>query len=122
VQIPVPDSRERIEVVTEGDVDPRFSLANERTFLAWIRTALGLLASAAGVLAVDVPGPTAVVRGIALLLAAAGGLAAVLGSHRWRRVQRSIEAGETYPAPRAHLVLAATVLVVSVAIVLITLT
>lgn len=27
-----------------SDPDYRFSLANERTFLAWIRTALGLLA------------------------------------------------------------------------------
>src|SRR4051812_16325460 len=35
----------RNQVMTEGDVDPRFSLANERTFLAWIRTSLGLLAS-----------------------------------------------------------------------------
>lgn len=26
--------------------DPRFTLANERTFLAWTRTALALLASA----------------------------------------------------------------------------
>ncbi len=104
--------------MTKDDVDPRFSLANERTFLAWIRTALGLLASAAGVLAVDVPWPDAVVRGVAVLLAAVGGLAAVLGSHRWRRVQRSIESGEAYPASRAHLVLAVTVLVVAVAIVL----
>ena len=29
---------------TGGEPDPRFTLANERTFLAWIRTALGLLA------------------------------------------------------------------------------
>jgi putative membrane protein len=107
--------------MTEGDVDPRFSLANERTFLAWIRTALGLLACAAGVMAVDVPWPTPVVRGVALLLAAVAGLSAVLGSHRWRQVQRSIEAGEGYPAPRAHLVLPATVLIISVAIVLATL-
>ncbi len=28
--------------------DYRFSLANERTFLAWIRTALGFLAAGAG--------------------------------------------------------------------------
>lgn len=104
--------------MTKGDVDPRFSLANERTFLAWIRTALGLLACATGVLAVDVPWPSAVVRGVAVLLAAVGGLSAAVGSYRWRRVQRSIEAGDAYPASRAHLVLAATVLVVSVAIVL----
>ncbi|WP_024914085.1 YidH family protein [Chania multitudinisentens] len=31
------------------DPDYRFSLANERTFLAWIRTALAFLASAVGV-------------------------------------------------------------------------
>ena len=28
-----------------GEPDYRFSLANERTFLAWIRTALGLMAA-----------------------------------------------------------------------------
>jgi putative membrane protein len=33
----------------EHDVDPRFSLANERTFLAWIRTALAMIV--AGVVA-----------------------------------------------------------------------
>lgn len=33
----------------EGDTpDYRFSLANERTFLAWIRTALAFLAAAIG--------------------------------------------------------------------------
>ncbi|WP_025109781.1 YidH family protein [Pseudomonas sp. H1h] len=31
------------------DPDPRFTLANERTFLAWIRTALALLASGVAV-------------------------------------------------------------------------
>jgi len=31
-----------------GDADPRYSLANERTFLAWIRTSLGMLAVSAG--------------------------------------------------------------------------
>ncbi|MGL5738334.1 MAG: YidH family protein, partial [Plesiomonas shigelloides] len=31
------------------DPDYRFSLANERTFLAWIRTALAFLATAVGI-------------------------------------------------------------------------
>ena len=36
-------------VYDEGDEpDPRFSFANERTFLAWVRTALGLLADRGG--------------------------------------------------------------------------
>lgn len=33
--------------------DPRFSLANERTFLAWTRTALALLASAVALITVS---------------------------------------------------------------------
>ncbi|RAL31333.1 hypothetical protein CVN56_28370 [Rhodococcus sp. AQ5-07] len=35
--------------VIEHEPDYRFSLANERTFLAWIRTALGLLAGGVAV-------------------------------------------------------------------------
>jgi putative membrane protein len=30
--------------VPEGEIDYRFTLANERTFLAWVRTALALVA------------------------------------------------------------------------------
>jgi len=40
-----------------GDADPRYSLANERTFLAWIRTSLGMLAVSAGLVAIDLPWP-----------------------------------------------------------------
>lgn len=43
-------------VYGEGqEPDPRFSLANERTFLAWIRTSLALLAAAVALLAFDLP-------------------------------------------------------------------
>lgn len=36
-------------LLAEGDdPDPRFSMANERTFLAWIRTALALIAGGIG--------------------------------------------------------------------------
>jgi putative membrane protein len=35
--------------------DPRFTLANERTFLAWIRTALALIAAGVALEAIAVP-------------------------------------------------------------------
>jgi putative membrane protein len=38
-----------------SEPDPRFSLANERTFLAWIRTALALLAGGVGLEALQIP-------------------------------------------------------------------
>ncbi|MGN6250863.1 MAG: DUF202 domain-containing protein [Marmoricola sp.] len=103
--------------MTARDPDPRFSLANERTFLAWIRTALGLLAAAAGLVAVDVPWPQGVVRALAAVLAVAGGGAAVLASLRWRRVEAAIQAGRPAPRPRAHELLTVAVAAVAVAVV-----
>jgi putative membrane protein len=100
-------------------LDPRYSLANERTFLAWIRTALGLLAGAAAVLAVDVSWPDAAVRGIAVALAIVGGSSAVMGWYRWRGVQRALETGEVAPTPRGHVILPAAVLAVAVTIVIV---
>lgn len=65
--------------------DYRFSLANERTFLAWIRTAMGLLAG--GVLLDQFStklAPPTIVIGVAIAL---GLLASALGAMayvRWR--------------------------------------
>ncbi|WP_143342795.1 YidH family protein, partial [Crossiella equi] len=46
---------ERVYGVGE-EPDPRFTLANERTFLAWIRTSLGLMAAGVAVEALGHPG------------------------------------------------------------------
>lgn len=103
------------------DHDPRFSLANERTFLAWIRTALALLAAAAGVTVVDVPWPTGVVRTIGCVLAAAGGLCALLSWLRWRTVERAIAEQRAAPVPGTVIVVAVSVVVAAVAVVLVVL-
>lgn len=63
--------------------DPRFSLANERTFLAWVRTSLGL--TSAGV-ALDALG-TGLAEGprtaIALVLVVLGMVAGAFAFVRW---------------------------------------
>lgn len=71
------------------DVDPRISLANERTFLAWIRTALGFLAG--GIVVAQVLGITGSpisldVVGVGLILFSAS--IAVLSYRRWKRNER----------------------------------
>jgi putative membrane protein len=106
--------------VTGDDVDPRYSLANERTFLAWIRTSLGLLAAAAGLVAIDLPWPTAAIRALAVLLSGTAGLSALLAWRRWRQVQTAIAEGRPAPLPRAHPLLAVAVgLVAAVIVVLV---
>lgn len=79
--------------MTEPDI--RFSLANERTFLAWVRTAIGLVA--AGVALFHLVDESAVTTILALLLLGAGALAAFAGYAHFRRADQAIRAGEPMP-------------------------
>jgi putative membrane protein len=67
-------------------VDYRFLLANERTFLAWIRTALGIIA---GGVALDqfvhVEADTSVIGPLAIVTILLGVVVAVTGTVRWSR-------------------------------------
>lgn len=81
-----------------SDPDPRFSLANERTFLAWIRTALGLIALG---VAVATFVSTQETKGVSLLLAVAlvlmGGVLAAGSWWRWLSVERAMRDGHGIP-------------------------
>ncbi|QNP73618.1 DUF202 domain-containing protein [Streptomyces roseirectus] len=97
--------------------DYRFSLANERTFLAWLRTAMALVG---GGFAVDQFLPD--LRwgwrvGLALALLVAGVLCAVRALNHWVRCERAMRRGEDLPASRFPAVLSLVVAVVAVAMV-----
>ncbi|MFD1831587.1 MULTISPECIES: YidH family protein [Streptomyces] len=91
----------------EGETpDYRFSLANERTFLAWIRTSLALVG---GGLAVDqfLTGMRAGVRtATAVVLLAGGALCAVRAVNHWLRTERAMRRGEDLPMSRFPVLLA----------------
>jgi putative membrane protein len=79
--------------------DYRFTLANERTFLAWQRTALGLLAAAVAVIQfVPELGITGGRHILAALLAVLAILTAGMGLLRWEQVDRAIR--QDKPLPR----------------------
>lgn len=83
-----------------SDPDYRFSLANERTFLAWVRTALGLLAGGVVLLAVleDVGHPTVrIVTGAALLVLAT--LLPPLAYRRWAATELALRTHTSLPEP-----------------------
>lgn len=76
--------------------DYRFTLANERTFLAWVRTALALMA--AGVAVVQfVPGLTEVRHVLGFILIALGGVIATMAYANWERNERAMRLGERLP-------------------------
>jgi putative membrane protein len=88
--------RERVPLHQVGvQPDYRFSFANERTFLAWIRTALALVAGGVAVTEVlpsfDVPGGR---RLLGLPLIALGAVIAVTSLQRWERGERAMRLGE----------------------------
>ncbi|GAA1156606.1 YidH family protein [Nocardioides aquiterrae] len=78
--------------------DPRFSLANERTFLAWVRTALALLAGGVALHALNLPETTWVRTMLAVLLVVLGGLVTLLAMVRWARVERAMRTRSPLPA------------------------
>jgi putative membrane protein len=77
--------------------DPRFSLANERTFLAWIRTSLAIVAGAVALHSLEVPDTVWVRNVLVLVLLAIACLVAVTASTRWARTERAMRLREPLP-------------------------
>lgn len=94
-----------------SDPDYRFTLANERTFLAWIRTALALAAGGLGALTLldDVRGEE--VLGIGLL--ALSFLTAATSYRRWSLNEQAIRQDAPLPPSRLPLVMAVGVSIVA---------
>jgi putative membrane protein len=109
---PGPDSRRSrfAERLLPGgtEPDPRFTLANERTFLAWIRTSLALLAGGIAVEAftTDVF-PEPIRRGLSVLLLLLGMLLSAGSAVRWLRVEASLRSNRPLPLPLIGPLLAA---------------
>ncbi len=108
-------SPREIEEVGETP-DYRFTLANERTFLAWVRTALALLAAGVAVVQLvpgfSVPGARHVL-GIPLVVLSV--IVSALGYRHWADRERSMRARQPLPVPGLPRVLALVVLAVSLA-------
>lgn len=80
--------------------DPRFTLANERTFLSWIRTALALVAGGVAVEALTQHIFEPQIRTLlAVVLLILGTLLAAGAFVRWLRLERSLRHKRPIPLP-----------------------
>lgn len=91
--------------------DPRFTFANERTFLAWSRTALALVVAGLAIVQLLPPFP-GVPAGRHLLgvpLIVLGAVLAVVAYTEWVRNHRALRRGEPLPKSVMPWILAATI-------------
>lgn len=79
--------------------DGRFSLANERTFLAWVRTALALLAGGVALEALEVPVEPHLRLAASLVLLTLGIVAPAQAWIGWARAERALRERRPLPAP-----------------------
>jgi len=94
--------------------DPRFTFANERTFLAWSRTALALVVAGLGVVQLLPPFPGVPwgrhVLGVPLIVF--GAVVAVVAYGEWVKSQRALRRGD--PLPRSVMPRLLTVVITAI--------
>lgn len=104
----------------DQDLDYRFTLANERTFLAWIRTALALIAGGVAVVqlvpALSIPG---VRHALGTALTVAGAVLAVLAVRRWRKVQEAMHDGVELPRSWMPILLGGAIVALTIALIVV---
>jgi putative membrane protein len=116
MMVPVEDHPKADGKPEDNEPDPRFSYANERTFLAWMRTALGLITAGLAITQLlppfDMPGGR---RLIGLPLIAMGTVVAVVSLRNWKANEYAMRRG--LPLPRSPLPRITAVVVTVVAVI-----
>lgn len=101
---PAPDGRFPRRLYRQGEEpDPRFSLANERTFLAWIRTGLALVAAGVALEALASPLQPGLRTAASLVLVVAGTIACGHSWVSWYLNEQALRVGRWLPSPRMGL-------------------
>jgi putative membrane protein len=101
--------------------DFRFSLANERTFLAWVRTSLALLAGGVALDAVEIDGPDGLQTAVSVTLLVLGLLGAAAAWLRWAATERAMRLRRPLPSTAVLAWIALVLMVVAAALVVLVL-
>jgi putative membrane protein len=116
LEVPVTSEQPQGPADDGTEPDPRFTFTNERTFLAWSRTALALVVAGLGVVQLLPPFPGVPwgrhVLGVPLIVF--GAVVAVAAYREWVRSQRALRHGQPLPRSIMPQLLAAVVTVIAV--------
>ena len=96
-------------MTAENEPDVRFSLANERTLLAYQRTAIGLIGAAVAVAHFLEDSTLALI--LAAILLVCGAFAAIGGYERYTAADRAIREGRPLGPGRAAMLLSAGLII-----------
>ncbi len=111
-----PGNHAAAELPAETEPDARYTFANERTFLAWSRTALALVVGGLAIVQLLPPFPAVPwgrhVLGVPLIVL--GAVIAVAGYGEWARNQRALRRGAPLPRSVLPQMLAGTITGVAV--------
>jgi putative membrane protein len=107
------------QVYSKGEEpDPRFTLANERTFLAWIRTSLALIAAGVALEALNLPIEAGIRLAASLILIVAGLFTPAQAWFGWMATERSLRNSLPLPSSAMGAPLAAAASLVGILILL----
>lgn len=108
-------------VAPEGEPDYRVSLAAERTYLAYVRTSLALIAAGVAVVALLPEQHMALQRLLAVVLIVFGGIVALEGFRHFRKVDAAVREGRALPRSPSGTAIAVAMAIVAVLALVLTL-
>ena len=91
---------------------PRFTFANQRTFLGWIRVALALIVAGVALKAFAFPPQPSLRLAASILLLVLGLAVPILAWFSWAVTERALRCGEPLPASRVATTFTAGVITV----------
>ena len=100
-----------------SEPDYRYTLANERTYLAWVRTGLALIAGGVAIrIFLSEVGQSGWLGAAAVGFTALGGVLMVTSYRHWQHVQGAISRGDPLPTQRGPLILTTGMVLLAVVV------